>query len=98
MLTWWLLSTYELKGGYDIFPLENNYFGKTAWYVIVHLLDHLISSSDSTPPSCSLTFGARNLLVKVTTDVKAIDKAYIPDQFYVTKPWISEYKFTEKRS
>lgn len=36
-VTWWLLSTYELKGGYDIFPLENNYFGKTAWYVIVHL-------------------------------------------------------------
>lgn len=36
-ITWWLLSTYELKGGYDIFPLENNYFGATAWYVIVHL-------------------------------------------------------------
>ncbi|XP_072037829.1 proton channel OtopLc-like isoform X2 [Amphiura filiformis] len=36
-ITWWLLSTYELKGGYDIFPLENNYYGATAWYVIVHL-------------------------------------------------------------
>ncbi|XP_072037830.1 proton channel OTOP2-like isoform X3 [Amphiura filiformis] len=36
-VTWWLLSTYELKGGYDIFPLENEYYGKTAWYVIVHL-------------------------------------------------------------
>ena len=36
-ITWWLLSTYELKGGSDIFPLEKAYYGKTAWYVIVHL-------------------------------------------------------------
>ena len=36
-ITWWLLSTYELKGGYDIFPLENTYYGQTSWYVIVHL-------------------------------------------------------------
>ncbi|KAJ8020483.1 Proton channel OtopLc [Holothuria leucospilota] len=35
-ITWWLLNTYELKGGYDLFSLENNYFGDTAWYVIVH--------------------------------------------------------------
>ncbi len=36
-ITWWLLSTYELKGGYDIFPLENMYYGRTCWYVVVHL-------------------------------------------------------------
>lgn len=35
-ITWWLLNTYELKGGDELFALENNYFGDTAWYVIVH--------------------------------------------------------------
>ncbi|XP_071496060.1 proton channel OtopLc-like [Diadema antillarum] len=36
-ITWWLVNTYELKGGYDLFALENNYYGATAWYVIVHI-------------------------------------------------------------
>ncbi|XP_071803997.1 proton channel OtopLc-like [Asterias amurensis] len=36
-ITWWLISTYELKGGYDLYALENGYYGATTWYVIVHL-------------------------------------------------------------
>ncbi|XP_022104582.1 otopetrin-2-like [Acanthaster planci] len=36
-ITWWLISTYELKGGYDLYALENGYYGATSWYVIVHL-------------------------------------------------------------
>ncbi|XP_033103267.1 proton channel OtopLc-like isoform X1 [Anneissia japonica] len=36
-VAWWILCSYELKGGYDLFEMENEYYGSSAWYVVIHL-------------------------------------------------------------